>query len=86
MKAIVTKYHPAGNVRGSRYGATDNDGNRIIHDPPMSLSGDECHDSAAVALCHKMNWHGTLVRAWLGKGSYVYVWNDPDAYIEVAKA
>lgn len=72
MKAIVTKYHGPGNVKGSRYSASDEDGNRVILDGNDALNSDENHDAACRALCHKMGWTGTLQRGSLRTG-YVYV-------------
>lgn len=63
MKAIVTKYIPATNTRGSRIAASDEDGNRISIPYPHELSGEAVHRQAAEALCAKMGWHGRLTSA-----------------------
>jgi hypothetical protein len=72
MKAIITKYHGPTNSRGSRISASDEDGNRVTvsydhasHDP---------HRLAAIALCKKMGWTGTLIEGGLGNKGNVYVW------------
>ena len=76
MKAIRTKYHGPGNVRGSRVSATDEDGNKVIIGHDSALNSDQNHRRAALALCAKMDWHGTLAEGALGSG-YVYVFVEP---------
>ena len=74
MKAIISKYVGSGNVRGPRYIATDQDGNRVllkVDDCPS----DEMHEKAVRALCAKLGWEGVLVWGTLMKdGSRVWVW------------
>lgn len=72
MKAIKTIYHGETNTRGSRITASDEDGNRISIPFPHDLSGMDCHAKAAMALCHKMGWAGTLHGGSL-KDGYVFV-------------
>jgi hypothetical protein len=72
MKAIITKYHGAGNVRGSRISASDEDGNKVFISYPYELSGEAVHRKAAVALCKKMNWECELIAGSL-KNGYVFV-------------
>jgi hypothetical protein len=71
----------------ARYGqwkfkATDGDGNAAISADFDGLSDDQRHDAAAVALCHKMRWAGSLTRGELLKGgrivARVYVWSASD--------
>jgi hypothetical protein len=77
MKAIVTKYHGPGNVRGSRISASDSDGNRVILHRDCALSVDQNRDRAALALCRKLGWTGTLAHGGLNRrGDEVYVWVD----------
>lgn len=85
MKAIVTKFHGPGNVKGSRYSATDTDGNRVVLSADHALSGEDNHDRAAVALCRKMGWtqHG-LVRGGITGGN-VYCFDHDSNRLEVAK-
>jgi hypothetical protein len=61
-KVITTTYSG-----GSRFTATDGDGNRtsIAYDSGMQLDG--MHAAAARALCEKMGWKGTLVGGYLLK-------------------
>jgi hypothetical protein len=73
MKAIVTKFHAPGNVRGSRYSASDLDGNRVILGTDHALGSEQNHDRAALALCRKMHWTGELLRGSTKTG-HVYVW------------
>jgi hypothetical protein len=76
MKAIVTKYLPATNFRGSRIKASDLDGNSITIPYPHELnwSNGETHRKAAIALCDKMGWYGRLVQGSLKTG-YAFVWD-----------
>jgi len=80
MKSIVTKYHGPGNVRGSRISATDSDKNRVSIPIDPIWSTDTMHTQAAVALCRKMNWHGTLMAGYLKSGSQVFVWINKDQF------
>lgn len=75
MKAIVTKYHGPGNVRGSRISASDEDGNRVSVPYPYGENWRDgsTHIPAVKALCEKMGWHGKLIQGSL-KGGYVFVW------------
>lgn len=72
MKAIRTKYHGPGNVKGARISATDDDGNRVI--VSYDHASREPHDEAALALCKKMGWTGTLTRGAV-RGGNVYVFS-----------
>ena len=74
MKAIVTKYHGPGNVRGARYSATDNDGNRVFVGADDALNTDGNHRAAVKKLCEVMGWHGALVEGFLLGTARVYVW------------
>ena len=77
MKAITTKYVGPGNVRGARIIADDGDGNRLI--VPYDHASSTPHDDAAIALCRRMAWTGTLTRGTLMRGGRevgnVYVWS-----------
>ena len=73
MKAILTKYLPCTNTRGSRIKASDECGNSITISYPHELNGGEdTHRAAADALMKKMNWAGRLVCGSL-KNNYVFV-------------
>ncbi len=75
MKAITTKFHGPTNMRGSRYSATDSDGNKVTISTDYALSSEGNHDAAAIALCAKMGWTGhDLVRGGT-KGGNVYVFD-----------
>lgn len=63
MKAITTKFHGAGNVKGARYSASDSDGNRVVLSIDYSFGSMANHTKAAVTLCRKMGWHGKMVSA-----------------------
>ena len=56
MKAITTKFHGPTNTRGSRYSATDSDGNRVSLATEFELDSTGNHERAAKALCVKMGW------------------------------
>jgi hypothetical protein len=73
MKAIRTKYIGPSTARGSRYAATDCDGNRAVVHADNRLNSDQNHSNAAKALCVKMKWTGTYVGGWLGD---TMVWVD----------
>lgn len=83
MKAIVTKYHGATNSRGSRYSASDTDGNRVSVPTDYALSSDGNHDAAAIALCRKMGWlkHNLMRGAF--KNGNVYVFDSEYNRLEV---
>lgn len=72
MKAIKTKYIGPGNVRGSRVVATTEDHNRIVLSWDSSKNSEENHQAAAIALCEKFGWYGTLVTGCF-----------PDCYVHV---
>ena len=76
MKAITTRFHGPTNFKGSRYSATDGDGNRVIVETDFALNSDKNHRRAAELLCAKMGWSGaeTLIEGWTKTG-YVYVFN-----------
>lgn len=65
MKAITTKYHGPTNHRGARVTARDGDGNRVTvpYEGPYEgrdTTREAAHARAALALCAKMGWCGTL--------------------------
>lgn len=83
-KAITTRFHAPANVRGSRYSATDSDGNRVYQHANDALSHEGNHDNAAIALCRKMSWHGVLVRGGISTGN-VYVWLSDEDLVHINK-
>lgn len=72
MKAITVTYHGPTNHRGSRLIADDGDGNRVTMPYDCAEGRDERFTNAALALCRKMGWTGTLACGWL-KNSAVFV-------------
>lgn len=74
MKAIQTEYFGTGNVRGARYVARDGDGHRVSIQADDTLNSDQLHAKAARTLAEKMGWQGTLVKGWLKRGVWVWVW------------
>lgn len=72
MKAIMTTYHGPTNTRGSRYSATDSDGNKVTMSQDDRYGPQDNARAAARMLCAKMGWHGVLVEGWIPSG-YVYV-------------
>lgn len=72
MKAIKTVYKGPTNTRGSRIVASDEDGNRVSLPNSYDVGGMDLHAKAAVALCRKMGWTGTLHGGGL-KDCYVFV-------------
>ena len=82
MQAIVTKYLPATNTRGSRIKATCDAGSVSIS-YPHELSGSDCHRAAAQALLDKLDWnkYGALIGGGLpNNAGYVFVFNNDAAY------
>ena len=65
MKAIKTEYLPCTNTRGSRIKATAEGVKPLSIPYPHELSGSAVHAAAAVALCKRMGWTGTLVSGGL---------------------
>lgn len=78
MKAILSYYKGPGNVRGSRYYATDGDGLRVSVQASNALNSDQNHEAAVRKFCSTRDWTGTLVRGALMRGghqvAYVWVW------------
>jgi hypothetical protein len=72
MKAIITKYIPATNTRGSRIKAFDCDKNSVVISYPHELSGEAVYKQAAVRLCEKMKWSTDLLGGGTSNG-YVFV-------------
>ena len=79
MQAIVTKYIPATNTRGSRIKAQC-DAKTIIRDWPARLNMEDAHTFVAVQLVRELGWAGEsyggrMMRAGMPqKGShYAYV-------------
>ena len=81
MKTIRTHYWGPTERHGARIKATDSDWNRIT--VPYDHAAANPHDVAAVALCRKMGWSGTLVRGSMSGTGYVYVWLDDSALVPV---
>ena len=76
MQAIITKFLPCTNTKGSRIKATCQAGSIII-DYPHELSGMACHAKAAYALLSKMHWDYKLVGGQLPSHDYSFVMLDP---------
>lgn len=72
MQAIITKYLPVTNSRGSRIKATCAAGSVTI-DYPHEFSGMDCHAKAAYALLTKMQWDYKLMGGQLPSGDYAFV-------------
>jgi hypothetical protein len=79
MQAIITKYLPATNTKGSRIKATCGAGSTTIS-YPHELSGQAVHRAAAEALIVKLRWddreYGGLLGGGLPDGSYCFVFNN----------
>lgn len=82
MIAILTKFHGPTNYRGSRVTAKTTAGHRVTLSWDHALDVADNHRAAAVALCTKMNWDGTLVEGGTDIG-YVYTFDVPYARIEL---
>lgn len=78
MKAITTKFFGPTNSHGARIKASTEDQSvTISYD--YSLSPEKLHAKAAVALCKKMGWTGTLISGGV-KGGYVFVFANSDKF------
>lgn len=75
MQAIITKFLPCINTKGSRIKATCQAGSVTI-DYPHELSGMDCHAKAAYALLAKMQWDYKLMGGQLPSGDYAFVMVD----------
>jgi hypothetical protein len=79
MQAIITKYLPVTNSRGSRIKATCAAGSITIS-YPYELSGQSVHRKAAEALVSKLDWtdphYGALLGGGLPNGDYVFVFDN----------
>lgn len=74
MKAILTKFICPTNFRGSRYAASDMDGNRVVVDADHALDSEENHRRAAEALRLKMGWKGPMAAGTTREGfAFVFV-------------
>ena len=71
--AIETHYIGPSNFRGSRIVATTANGHRVVLSCADSLSSEDNHDRAALALAKQMGWHGKLARGGTKRGN-AYVW------------
>ncbi len=79
MKAIITKYLGPTNYRGSRIKATDTDRNTITISYDAALRHDDAYAAAAIALCKKMGWTGSLIGGGTKTGM-VFVFEHSDRY------
>ena len=59
-KAIRTRFHGPSNNYGSRFSATDGDGNKVVKSRDFALTADGNHERVAQALADKMGWKGEL--------------------------
>lgn len=75
MKAITTKFHGPTNTRGSRYSASDKDGNHISISTAFEVDSCENHERAARALCVKMGWVQYPLMSGALKNGYVFVFD-----------
>jgi hypothetical protein len=84
MQAIITKYLPATNCRGSRIKATCEAGSVTIG-YPHELSGMAVHAAAAKALVEKLGWgfahYGDLMGGQLPSNDYVFVFNNESSKV-----
>ena len=78
MQAIVTKYLPATNVKGSRIKATCQGGS-VTLSWDDSMNTDMNHRTAAFALASKMQWDGNWISGGLPSGESVWVTDPKDA-------
>lgn len=82
MKAIITKYHGPTNTRGSRISAKAEGVPSVSIGYPHALrEGEQAHSAAALMLCHKYGWEGTLVAGGLpDQRGYAFCFITKDVY------
>ena len=78
VRAIMTKYIPATDYKGSRISATDGHGHRVTIGYRDDLSSEEAHKLAAVKLIDKMQWkrHRLVGGTWGDK--YIFTLDDEE--------
>jgi hypothetical protein len=75
-QAIITKYFPASNVKGSRVKASAAAGSITLH-YDSGLSSERNHAKAAEALANKYSWRGTWIMGGAPNDSgYCFVCSD----------
>lgn len=73
MTAIITKYIPSTNTKGTRISATCAGGHKVTF-PAGPFSGNAPHRFAALALCEQLGWEGDLIEGNTVDGNvYVFV-------------
>jgi hypothetical protein len=82
MKAITTTFHGPTDFKGSRIIAKDSNENRVIlsYDHKQNSWGN--HANAAITLCKKLRWGGTLYGGHVKK-SMVWVFQDKFSMITI---
>lgn len=69
MRAITTRYFPAGNNRAAYVKASsERHQARVTDRPGLGYSDDEWHRQAAFELCRKMKWSGEIIGGHTSKG------------------
>jgi hypothetical protein len=71
LEIIVTKYHGATEVRGSRISATS-DWAKVWIPYPHELSGEAVHAAAARALTDKMGMRDVTLKGYSTKTGYTF--------------
>jgi len=84
MQTIITKYLGPTDTLGSRISATSTSGQRIVVSRDYSLTTDHNHAKAAIALCRKLDWIGTL-QGGDTKTGVAWVFVNVDNQIEVTR-
>ena len=72
MKTILTHLLPPSGPHGVRIIANDQEGHRAVVPYDARLKPADAHRRAALRLCAKMGWTGSLVQGALKRG-YVFV-------------
>ena len=83
MTTIITKYVGPTNYRGARIVADAGMKRRIT--VGYEHASNNPHRVAALALCAKFDWHGTLVEGGMERGSAFVFLNDADTFQIPAK-
>lgn len=82
LQAITTKYHGPTDVRGSRISARSASGESVFIDYDDALDTGANHRAAAIELCQRLFWYGTMVQGATKEG-YCFTFINPEDTFKV---
>ncbi len=74
MKAITTKYRGQTSTKPARVSASAEGVSPVTVSVSAYDSSDAASIGAAIELCRKVGWYGTLAEGFIEPGINVYVW------------